>query len=721
MPEPATKKTRVLIIGGGFTGISAAADLAAAGVDFQLLEAHPARIGGRVRSFGHRVGDPGSREYFFEHGAQYIGASQSEIFQLAQRHLPHAIIDGFAARLPWSDQVTVLQGKRHVNSRDEWLFGIGGIPPELDVWTTLAVLLLIQEIEAIERAIHVTEPWASPPEIAALDEVTLAQWFSRPWIPPHARDLVTISVQALLSAEAHEISALYFFWYCACNGGFLNLINDEAGGPQQYYLATGLGALLERIAAPFQDRIHVGCPVARVAQKKRANGSGYVQVTLQDGAVWEADKVIVAMSPSTAGRLSYDPPLQGERKALFSVPMGRTIKCVVFYDTPWWRDSHGRRYSGYAGAASSPVLWVMDNSPPGPENKGVHALMTFTVGEAADSLGPYPSREAVERHVTEALAFLFDDPRALSTSPHFIELVSATWNPAESWVGGGPNMLLKPGMLTGSDRPARLLNEPWNDLIYFASAETARKLAPSGAPTWTPGADPTQPGVYSDHRQGLGYLDGAVIAGRYVAAQVRGAAPPPASPSPASAVPSAPPPEPPQLTPEQVKQALTILAQTLHAATAIDVAAWEAPPEPWRRDPAALQAWLVQALVGALVQAGLLSPPPDPPTPEWMAELTGAAIALVGSGYKYVTQNAPLGSPARRATIRSIQELTGIVGALMRLKSTEPFVAPPVQAGSAPGRAPGRAPAPAPAPAPASTPAPTRARLTSLSRMLARR
>ena len=84
--------TDVLIIGAGWTGVSAAAELHAAGVDFELLEANPDHLGGRVYSFGYRPGPPGSQEYFFEHGAQYIGKMQTEIWALVQQYLPQFVI-----------------------------------------------------------------------------------------------------------------------------------------------------------------------------------------------------------------------------------------------------------------------------------------------------------------------------------------------------------------------------------------------------------------------------------------------------------------------------------------------------------------------------------------------------------------------------------------------------------------------------------------------------
>ena len=58
-----------------------------------------------------------------------------------------------------------------------------------------------------------------------------------------------------------------------------------------------------------------------------------------------ADGVDVPAQPSDRGRasdaggtLGYDPPLPGYRDQLTQrVPMGAVIKCLAFYDEPFWR------------------------------------------------------------------------------------------------------------------------------------------------------------------------------------------------------------------------------------------------------------------------------------------------------------------------------------------------------------------------------------------------
>jgi len=52
------------------------------------------------------------------------------------------------------------------------------------------------------------------------------------------------------------------------------------------------------------------------------------------------------------------------RRALMDLPMGRTLKCHVFYRSAWWHDVDGTHFNGYGGGSNRPALWSMDNPPP---------------------------------------------------------------------------------------------------------------------------------------------------------------------------------------------------------------------------------------------------------------------------------------------------------------------------------------------------------------------
>jgi len=704
----------VLIVGGGWTGVSAALTLHEhngshpdSAVSFALLEGHASRLGGRANSYDWEWTDEQGveRRTAFEHGAQYVGNTQTALWELIQRAIEQgliprdALVNGYAARLPYKEQVMMIAGKRYPYNRDQALFGIGGVPPGIGIWDVIGVLAIVQVIEAAEQAIDVLSPWDSPSMVTDLDQITLLDWIHSFGLPPGAVSLLRVSVEAVISVEANQVSAFYFLWYCACNGGFLNEVNDENNGPQQYYLSSGLDDLVEKLAAPVADRIYRG-QVVRTVDYTEPNS---VTVTTDD-RTFRAKKLVLATSPASVHQLQIEPPLPAAWQKVTSQAMGTTVKCQVFYRTPWWRNVPQQanpllegvpQYTGYCGANDYPVIWVMDYSPVGPapdyRDQGCYALMTFTIGSEAQTLLKDPSKEQVVRWVTTALCDLFNDSRALASSSEYLDLRWFSWDERTPLIPGGPNTVFTPGILTGEDAPAKAFDRPVDGKLYFAAAELSckspaarRSPGPSFSPDWQ---SLGQRGTYSDFRQSLGYMDGAVTCGRFVAHQVledlslreKAIAKPSAEfvarrvvPSPliapaggaalsgSTAVPEA-----------TVLAVLSMLCQSLYAASAPPTSATPSS----KTDPAALQAWLTQVLVGALVANGLLSPPPAQPAPgftqaqalaymeqmtAWQPQFATATLSFLASGYA-LQQNSP-----------TLAELATIAATLMQLKSSEP-------------------------------------------------
>ncbi len=258
MSEEVRELVDVIIVGAGFTGLTAARELARRGIDFRVLDAFPDHLGGRAYSFDPGV-TPGSA-FRFDHGAEYVGETQTEIMQLiAELMPPDALVNGANLRSPFPHQVILIDGTRHVFRLDESLFGIKGVPPKLGLAGALGFLGLLAEMMLIEIQIDTLEPWKGSPELLALDRLSISDWFDeKEWVAQSVKDLLRLSVEALLSVEPSEISIYFLLWYSACNNGFLTAINDDAGGPQQYWLKEGVGTVAERLGDPFRDRIQQG-------------------------------------------------------------------------------------------------------------------------------------------------------------------------------------------------------------------------------------------------------------------------------------------------------------------------------------------------------------------------------------------------------------------------------------------------------------------------------
>lgn len=725
------EETDVLIVGGGWAGVSAALALNKhnqenpnARVDFLLLEGHADRLGGRAFSFPHCWTQEGQAQTtYFEHGAQYIGRDQRTIWNLVQSAIADGLIsendlvDGFAARFPYKTQVMRVAGRRYEYDRADCLFGIGGVPPDLGLWDLIGSLLFIESVSIFEKLINVLEPWNSPSFVTELDRMTMAEWIASFGLAPGAESLMRVSVEAVLSVECDQISAFYFLWYCACNGGFLNEVNDENGGPQQYYLKSGMSQLVSVLANPIRDRIRFGSIVEGVQ-----NGDQRVTVRTSSGTI-SAKRVVFAASPASVQKVQFDPALPESWQAITAQQMGTTIKCVVFYRTPWWRNIPEQadpknegvpQFTGYCGASDYPVTWVMDYSPTGPaptyDDEGCFALMTFTIGKQAEALGPTPSEEEVVQLVTKGIAELMDDERALWTSDEYLGISRYEWKKSDKLIPGGPNTVFMPGVLTGPNAPARAFDKPVGR-VHFACAELARTptdARQTRSPYFVPNlADFGETGTYSDYRENLGYMDGAIISGRFVAQQVlealgvvEASETQPATLDPQQSeldraldeqgaslqeLVGAAPKALPKLSEEQVINVLTTLCKKLYSGSALDIDGWR--KRAWASNPAGLQNWVTDVLAEALVENGLLDAPPEKPTDPgiielviymlrmvvWGNEFQAAATAFAQTGYAAYSSFKPETDPYKPQKTSDVVMLTRLANSLMQLKSTEPF------------------------------------------------
>ena len=107
-----------------------------------------------------------------------------------------------------------------------------------------------------------------------------------------------------------------------------------------------------------------------------------------DGLTVRARRAIVAIPPTLAGRIAYDPPLPALRDQLTQrMPQGTVVKTMAIYETPFWRE---QGLSGQAISQGGPARVVFDNSPPD-GTPGV--LLGFLEGRLARhwGAGPRPS------------------------------------------------------------------------------------------------------------------------------------------------------------------------------------------------------------------------------------------------------------------------------------------------------------------------------------------
>ena len=441
----------VVVVGAGLAGLTAARELSGAGLDVRVLEARD-RVGGRT--LNHSVGE--RLEDVVELGGQWVGPTQLEVLALTE--------DLGLATYP-----THTEGKNLFEVSAGKLKRYSGTIPMLGPLVMADYGQADLRLKRLIKRVSPETPWKTP-NAERLDQQTFATWIRRSVRTRIAREAITAACRAVFAVEPSEVSLLHILFYAASAGGWDDLLDTE-GGAQQDRIVGGSQLISLRMAEELGDRIRLSAPVLAI----RTEADGVVADEVR------ARRAIVAVPPTLAGRIDYEPPLPGPRDQLTQrMPMGSVIKTMAIYDEPFWRD---QGLSGQAFSLPGPTQVIFDNTP---ANGTPGVLLGFLEARDARVLGDVSEVERRDA-VIGGLGRIFG-PQARKPSGY----VEKDWS-AEPYSRGCYAGVLGPGAWTAYGTSLR---EPV-DRIHWAGTETATR--------W------------------MGYFDGAIQSGKRAAAEVLGA------------------------------------------------------------------------------------------------------------------------------------------------------------------------------------------------------
>jgi len=417
----------VIVVGGGLSGLYAARTLRKARFDVQLLEARD-RVGGRTQS--ERIGNAR-----LDVGGQWVGPTQDRILALSDELK--------VARFP-----TYNEGQKiiEINGRPKTY---SGEIPSLGLLNLIQLDRLIKRINRMAATLPEGRPYDAD-DAEEWDRLSVEAYKQQHLYGAGVKGMLDLLINAIFSAEPHEVSVLFLLQYVRAAGQLERLVQVNDGAQQERFV-YGAQTLSDRMAEEMEECVSLSAPVSRIDEK--ADGV----VVHSDAGEFEAQYVIVALPPVLTGNIRFVPPMPPLRDQLIQrMPMGYTIKCLVLYKEPFWREA------GLAGEAlsnSATVAFVYDNSSHNDRQPG---LVAFISGDRARHWGEQPPDARREAVLADLVRFF--GPDAAEPTAY----VEKNWN-QEPWSGGCPVGLGSPGALTGA---GTALREPVGR-IHWAGTETA--------------------------------------------------------------------------------------------------------------------------------------------------------------------------------------------------------------------------------------------------------
>ncbi|HEY5428380.1 MAG TPA: NAD(P)/FAD-dependent oxidoreductase [Solirubrobacteraceae bacterium] len=286
----------VVVVGGGFAGVTAAREAALRGRSTVLLEARD-RLGGRTWSAdweGFRV----------EYGGAWVHWHQPHTFSEITRAGLAVTVGPDAQRAHWrvgAERRSGTIAQRDAIAQRGWDRFVSGVREALP------------QPHAPLRAIG---------ELAAFDRLTIADRVDQLTLSDEERDVLRAELESLAHAPLTDAGAVSVLRWHALSGYSLRL-TQETGG--RVTLDDGTGALLAAIAnrAPFERRLT--SPVAAVVRR-----GGGVEVQLRDGGGVRARAAIIAVALNALPAIAFDPPLsEAKRRAIARGQASRGIKLML--------------------------------------------------------------------------------------------------------------------------------------------------------------------------------------------------------------------------------------------------------------------------------------------------------------------------------------------------------------------------------------------------------
>jgi monoamine oxidase len=449
---------RIVVIGSGLAGLTAADLLIEGGCDVTVLEASD-RIGGRTFTRSHGIDRHGDVVVFAdgqhaEAGAEWIDTVHRRVHALAARLGlrvdPQATTWSIVRR--WLFRGGVLLGPHELHDLDP------DLGHDLERFEAHVASVAAGIVDASRPQDH--------PQASVHDATSIADVIERLQLGELARLFATRNMQGEFAAEPHEVSLLFM----AQQRALYEQIAAPHGGVEAQRLDGGVSALATGLAGALPaGTIRLG---HRVIGVETTSADVVVRTSAHDGAAtFAADAVVAACSVIALRAIDFVPALGNDlADAIAGLGYGTVTKTAIQYPSRPWPGG----YATTEGAAQRVY------EPTASRGGVAGVLMAYTGGDGGRRLAQLSERDRIDA--------MEDAQREMYPSlPPRVAGFSRAWSADPLF--GGSYAVYRPGEICAHWDVLRRAH----GRIHLAGEHTA---------TWT------------------GYLEGAIESGQTVAARL---------------------------------------------------------------------------------------------------------------------------------------------------------------------------------------------------------
>jgi len=271
----------VVVVGGGFAGVTAAREAALRGCDVLVLEAR-GRLGGRTWSADWN-GLP------VEYGGAWVHWHQPHTWSEITRAGLSVALSEDAGRAAWfvgTDRREGTIAARDVIAERGWNRFVAGVQTALP---------------------NPHDPLLALDELERFDRLTIAERLAELELSDEEHDVLQAELESLAHAPLEDAGAVSVLRWHALSGYSLSLTQYTGG---RVTLADGTAALLSAIAGGARFETRLDTPVAAV----RASADR-VELETHAGSTYAARAVVVAVPLNVLGAIDFEPQLSELKQA----------------------------------------------------------------------------------------------------------------------------------------------------------------------------------------------------------------------------------------------------------------------------------------------------------------------------------------------------------------------------------------------------------------------